>query len=62
MSENQNFVYGLSGIMELFKCSKSKAQKLKRTTLAPAILQDGRKIMINKAEALELVRQNTART
>ena len=56
MNENEKFVYGLAGIMDLFKCSKSKAIKLKKTTIAPAIYQDGRKIMTDWRQALELVK------
>lgn len=53
-----NFVYGLTGIMELFNCSKSKAFQLKKTTIAPAVYQTGRKIMVDKAQALALVKAN----
>lgn len=56
MNENEKFVYGLAGIMDLFKCSKSKAIKLKKTTIAPAVYQDGRKIMTDWRQALELVK------
>ena len=56
MNENEKFVYGLAGIMDLFKCSKSKAIKLKKTTIAPAVYQDGRKIMTGWRQALELVK------
>lgn len=53
------FIYGLDGIMELFHCSRSKAIKLKKTTIAPAVYQDGRKIMVDWQMALELVKANT---
>ena len=46
--------------MELFKCSKSKALKLKKTTIAPAVYQDGRKILVDWRQALELVKLNGA--
>ena len=59
MNGKENFVYGLAGIMELFECSKSKALKLKKTTIAPAVYQDGRKILVDWRQALELVKQNT---
>ena len=58
MNEKANFVYGLAGIMEVFKCSKSKALKLKKTTIAPAVYQDGRKILVDWRQALELVKLN----
>lgn len=56
MNEKERFVYGLAGIMDLFKCSKSKALKLKKTTIAPAVYQDGRKIVTDWRQALELVK------
>lgn len=45
--------------MDLFECSKSKALKLKKTTIAPAVYQDGRKILVDWRQALELVKLNT---
>ena len=60
MNEKESFVYGLAGIMDLFKCSKSKALKLKKTTIAPAVYQDGRKIVTDWRQALELVKLNGA--
>ena len=59
MNKKEDFVYSLAGIMELFKCSKSKALKLKKTTIAPAVYQDGRVILVDWRQALELVKQNT---
>ena len=58
MIEKDDFVYGLAGIMDLFKCSKCKALKLKKTTIAPAVYQDGRKILVDWRQALELVKLN----
>ena len=58
MNEKESFVYGLAGIMDLFKCSKSKALKLKKITIAPAVYQDGRKIVTDWRQALELVKLN----
>lgn len=58
MNEKERFVYDLDGIRDLFKCSKSKALKLKKTTIAPAVYQDGRKILVDWRQALELVKLN----
>ena len=58
MNEKERFVYGLDGIRDLFKCSKSKALKLKKTTIAPAVYQDGRMILTDWRQALELVKLN----
>lgn len=61
MNEKEKFVYGLAGIMELLHCSKTTAIKLKNTTLAPAVYQSGRKIMLNVEEALALMKAGTSR-
>lgn len=55
------YVYGLRGIRELFKCSHVTAQRLKDTILAPAVIQCGRKIMIDRQKAVELFNQNKKR-
>lgn len=56
-----DYVYGLRGIRELFKCSHVTAQRLKDTILAPAVIQCGRKIMIDRQKAVELFNQNKKR-
>ncbi|MCA5004789.1 DUF3853 family protein [Sphingobacterium bovistauri] len=48
------FEYGLSGIMRIFSCSKSKAQRLKDGIIKGAIDQDQRTIIIDVKKALEL--------
>ena len=58
MNEKERFVCGLAGIMELFKCSTPTALTLKKTTIAPAVYQDGRKIVTDWRQALELVKLN----
>ena len=50
------FVYGISGIMQLFNCSKSKAQKIKITG---AIQQDQRTIIVDTRLALKLFKEYT---
>ena len=47
-------VYGLRGIQELFNVSHKKAQELKDTLLAPAVMQNGRKIVTDVDYALKL--------
>lgn len=51
---SQDYVYGLNGIMELFGCSKSKAQRLKNGVLAPAVSQNGKLIVVDARKAMEL--------
>ncbi len=50
----KRYVYGIHGIMQLFHVSNVTAQRYKRGILAPAIRQEGRKIIVDvdKAEAL----------
>ena len=56
--KNQNpgkrYVYGLKGIQSLFGCSHLTAQRYKDTFLAPAVMQQGRKIVIDVEQAVEL--------
>lgn len=50
----KRYVYGLRGICELFNVSHVTAQKYKNTFLAPAVMQRGRKIIVDAAKAMEL--------
>ncbi len=50
----ERYAYGLQGIMRLFGVSHSTAQVYKKTFLAPAITQRGRKIVIDKVLARAL--------
>lgn len=53
------YVYGLSGLAALFGCSKRSAQNLKASgKIDKAIIQDGRKIIVDAALALELVKNS----
>lgn len=52
--EDKEYVYGLRGIQKLFDVSHKTAQRYKDTFLAPAVMQNGRKIMVDKRMALEL--------
>ena len=49
------YAYGMHGLRELFKCSHTKAWQLKKSILKPAIIQHGRKFLIDKKTALQLV-------
>ncbi len=53
----QGYAYGLKGIRQLFGVSHATAQRYKDTFLKPAVRQNGRKIVIDKAKALELFDQ-----
>ena len=50
----KRYVYGLKGIQSLFHCSHLTAQRYKDTFLAPAVMQQGRKIVIDVEQAVEL--------
>lgn len=51
---SKRYVYGLKGIQSLFHCSHLTAQRYKDTFLAPAVMQQGRKIVIDVEQAVEL--------
>ena len=50
----KRYVYGLRGIRELFGVSHLTAQRYKDGILAPAIKQQGRKIVVDADLAMEL--------
>lgn len=51
----KEYVYGIRGLADLLGCSKAHAQNLKSSGLFDdAIIQNGRKIIIDKEKALEL--------
>lgn len=53
--EAKEYVYGLKGIAELFRCSYSEAYRIKRSgKIDKAIKQNGRKIITDAKKALEL--------
>lgn len=54
----KRYVYGLKGIKELFHVSHVTAQRYKNTFLAPAVTQQGRKIMVDADKALQLFAEN----
>ena len=51
------YKYGLKGIREIFNVSHATAQKYKNTFLKDAIIQHGRKIIVDVEKALELFAQ-----
>jgi hypothetical protein len=53
----QGYVCGLKGIRQLFGVSHATAQRYKDTFLKPAVKQNGRKIVVDKAKAIELFDQ-----
>ena len=53
-ASNHRYVYGLKGIQSLFSCSHLTAQRYKDSFLKPAIMQQGRKIVIDADHAIEL--------
>ena len=50
----KRYVYGIKGIEELFRVSHATAQHYKDTFLQPAIIQNGRKIMVDVDMAMDL--------
>ncbi|AQW96144.1 DUF3853 family protein [Elizabethkingia anophelis] len=59
--EKKEYVYGISGLAKILGCSKNHAGRLKSSGLLDgAILQNGRKIIIDKEKALELFNKKNA--
>ena len=56
-ADKHNYVYGLSGIQNLFGVSHKTAQIWKNTWLAPACMQSGRKIIVDADKAMELFKE-----
>ena len=55
IEQKKEYAYGLDGLARIIGCSKSHASKLKGKGLFDdAIVQNGRKIIIDKEKALEL--------
>lgn len=60
LSKEIEYVYGISGLARILGCSKTHAQKLKsKGVFDKAIIQNGRKIIINKELALQLFKENS---
>lgn len=56
-SPRQRYVYGLKGIMNLFKVSNMTAQRYKKTIIREAVSQNGRVIVVDADKALELFKE-----
>lgn len=57
---DKKYVYGISGIQSLLNCSESSAKRLKKSgVIDQAIIQNGRKIIIDVEKALELLKNNS---
>lgn len=57
---SDKYAYGLDGLARLFGCSKPTANRIKQSgKIDKAIKQIGRKIIIDKALALELAGKKT---
>ncbi|MGM9698939.1 MAG: DUF3853 family protein [Prevotella sp.] len=55
----KHYVQGYSGIATLFRCSKSTAQRIKKSgVIDDAITQVNRKILVDADMALQLVKKN----
>lgn len=50
----KRYVYGLRGIRQLFNVSHATAQRYKDTIIKDAVLQQGRKIIVDADKAMEL--------
>lgn len=58
--EENGYVYGVSGIAKIFDCSMTTASKIKASgKIDKAIIQVGRKIIVNVDLALELAGKKT---
>lgn len=56
---SEDYAYGITGLMKLLGCGKTKAQQIKSSGIIDeAIIQTGKTIMIEKAKALELLKIN----
>ena len=55
----KRYVYGIRGIAQLLKCSKSKANRIKKSgVIDEAIIQNGRKIIVDVELALQLIKNS----
>lgn len=50
----KRYVYGLEGICSIFNCRLNKAQELKKGIIKDAVIQHGRKIMVDVDKAIAL--------
>ncbi|MCM1168531.1 MAG: DUF3853 family protein [Bacteroides sp.] len=52
--EEGKYAFGIQGLCDLFNISSDTAIRYKKTFLQPAIIQRGRKIIIDKEKAIKL--------
>ncbi len=58
--EDKKYVFGIKGIQNLLNCSESSAKRLKKSgKIDDAIIQDGRKIIIDVDKALHLLKETS---
>lgn len=56
----ENFSYGLDGLMNLIGCSKATAWRIKKSgVIDDAIIQVGRKIIVDNQKALDLLKKQS---
>lgn len=53
----RRYVYGLGGIRNLFKVSQVTAIKYKNTVIREAVMQQGRKIVVDADKAMQLFKE-----
>lgn len=53
----KNYVYGIKGIQELFNVSHVTAIKYKNTIIKDAVMQQGRKIVVDGDKAMNLFKE-----
>ena len=58
--QEKKYVYGLKGIRGLFNVSHATAQRYKDTIIKDAVMQCGRKIIVDADHAIELFNLNNS--
>ncbi len=61
LQTSTRYVYGLRGIQDLLHCSHTQAQRYKDGLLKPAVMQNGRKIVVDADKALALFAEKEVR-
>ena len=56
--QEKRYVHGISGIRSLFNCSYPTAHKLKETIIKPAVMQQGRVIVVDAELAIKLFKEH----
>lgn len=56
--QDKRYVHGISGIKSLFNCSYPTAHKLKETIIKPAVMQQGRVIVVDAELAVQLFKEH----